>query len=775
MVKSAVLLNRINKRKIIKNLGQFVSIIIITLLAVCLAVGLNSSAQTLEKKLDTLMESSNFADGILYGLIEEEDFNQLASITDEQQRRLELSATVEKNIANLLVTDGISTINLPYTDNYNGGVYINEYLSKELDLNTGDKFTISVDMSILLDEYSEYITLLDFFVADGKSNVFNNNFLNLEFEITGVMYHIEGVCSEGPVIMEYSIFQDKLIEVVEENFNQSDIVCEMIPFITSEIYNAATFKGDYDTVKNFEYFNNENFFVFDSNYNAGLLQMTNDIDQAYQLTYVFPVIFILVSILIIITTISQLIFKERLNIATLKSIGISNKEIYLHYILLTISLCMIGGVIGALIGPMIIPNVMGIKYGLLYYVPNTSNVYDIITISYNILFFVIASTIVSYFILRKSVNTLPATLIRNTGGQKFKKSRLKISSWSMKIALRNISQNVFRSLMVIIGVGGCASLFITGFGIDDTLNHTVDVEVNHNFIFDINVKIDYTDEILNDIEEIDTVTYVEKYTIVNSAIEHDIFNMTNIYIIEEDTKVFNNGDFNGVYLSSKIADNLGLVENDIIEFKINNIKYEYKIDYIIETAFSHGVFIKDNNFNLNATNVWIDTDNQSYVASVLEEFEEVKYIGTMEEFLISVDESLGPISIIKITLQIFAFLLGVVVLYNLALLNYRERNRDIATLKVLGLTNVEIAKSLIYEMMILAVLGGLVGISLGYPMLVLLLSINEVDFITYIYNLTPLSYLLTFTFTTLTALVINLILFKQINNIKMVESLKSVE
>ncbi len=148
---------------------------------------------------------------------------------------------------------------------------------------------------------------------------------------------------------------------------------------------------------------------------------------------------------------------------------------------------------------------------------------------------------------------------------------------------------------------------------------------------------------------------------------------------------------------------------------------------------------------------------------------------TKNEFITICEDATAPIGIIVITLQVFALLLGVVVLFNLALLNFKEKSRDIATLKVLGLSNTEISKSLIIEMMVLSIIGGLVGLAIGYPLLSLLLSINEVEFITYVYDLTFTSYILTFIFTTLTALIINLLLFKQINKIKMVESLKSVE
>ena len=116
-----------------------------------------------------------------------------------------------------------------------------------------------------------------------------------------------------------------------------------------------------------------------------------------------------------------------------------------------------------------------------------------------------------------------------------------------------------------------------------------------------------------------------------------------------------------------------------------------------------------------------------------------------------------------------------VVLYNLALLNYNERQRDIATLKVLGYRQHEILMSIVIEMMILTTIGALFGLTLGYPILKLLLTINENEILTYIYHIKPLSYVLSFGLTFITSLLVNLFLGLRIKKILMVVSLKSVE
>ncbi|MFI3252287.1 MAG: FtsX-like permease family protein [bacterium] len=786
MVSTSLLLGKINRRKIVKNFGQFFSIILITLLAVTLAVGLDSNARTLEGKLDYLLEETNFADGIVYGAIDDDDTHVFDILQYDYQKRLQLSATTKNSSVDLLISDGAATLNTPFTEDYSGGVYITHEFARIHKYNIGDILSLDVDFSMFSSALGSLFSSYEGAVNEGKENILNKDTITLEFVIDGLMYHSEGIVDTYPVSMSYSHFTDALEVVIKDNyrdtspswwdFTTSATIITTLETIMYDTYNSVLFIGDFDYIDNLYYFDTDDYYIFDTTYVSGVYQMRMDITQAYQLTYVFPVVFIIVSVLIIITTISQLIFKERLNIATLKSIGISNGKIYSHYIFLTITLCLIGGVIGSIVGPMILPGVMSMKYDMIYRVPVISNVYAIIPIVSNILLFIIISTIVSYKILKSSVIMPPAALIKHTGNHKFKKSKIKIKSWSVKIAFRNISQNVFRSLMVVIGVGGCSALFITGFGIDDTLNKTTTIDSEVVFPCDATITFNtYTYELGQSINELDSVLSYEEYVMKSTTIDSNVANVTNVFFIDSNTEFFNQGNFDGVYISSNLSKKFGLSVGDEISFSIGNTKYTYEIEYIIETGFNHGLFIPNDNVEYSTTHAWVNTTDQQELDNLLTSYPEISNVYTDIEWQKSCADAIAPISIIKITLQVFAFLLGVVVLFNLALLNFKEKSRDIATLKVLGLKNSEISKSLIIEMMVLAILGGLLGLSVGYPLMVLLLSINEVEFITYIYNLTPMSYLLTFVFTTLTALIINLMLFKQINKIKMVESLKSVE
>lgn len=125
--------------------------------------------------------------------------------------------------------------------------------------------------------------------------------------------------------------------------------------------------------------------------------------------------------------------------------------------------------------------------------------------------------------------------------------------------------------------------------------------------------------------------------------------------------------------------------------------------------------------------------------------------------------------------KIFAILLAIVVLYNLSLMNFKERGRDIATLKVLGFSKFEIALSLLVESLLLTFIGVLFGFVLGYPFLALVLNTNIVELVEYLIHINPLSFFYSFLLTFVVAFIVNLVLVRKTKKIQMIESLKSVE
>ena len=136
---------------------------------------------------------------------------------------------------------------------------------------------------------------------------------------------------------------------------------------------------------------------------------------------------------------------------------------------------------------------------------------------------------------------------------------------------------------------------------------------------------------------------------------------------------------------------------------------------------------------------------------------------------------MSGIRVMTNAVKIFAILLGIVVIYNLTLMNFKERSRDIATLKVLGFNQKEIMRSLLIESLSLTLIGVLIGLVLGYPFMLAVLENNIVSLVSYLYHIYFSTYIYAFLLTFGVAAVINLLLSLRIRKVKMVESLKSVE
>ena len=201
---------------------------------------------------------------------------------------------------------------------------------------------------------------------------------------------------------------------------------------------------------------------------------------------------------------------------------------------------------------------------------------------------------------------------------------------------------------------------------------------------------------------------------------------------------------------------------------------------IIDISFSQGIFISRARglLDLEPTNAWLRTTNIQMNDTILAEALNIAgiYNGlTITQLKNQADDKLSSIRIMTNTIKIFALLLAIVVLYNLALLNFKERIKDIATLKVLGFEVREIAASFLLEILLLTLVGSAIGLVLGYPLMYAVLAINENPLLSYVYHIDVISYVITFVITAGFSVIINLVMSGFVNKVKMVESLKAVD
>jgi putative ABC transport system permease protein len=350
------------------------------------------------------------------------------------------------------------------------------------------------------------------------------------------------------------------------------------------------------------------------------------------------------------------------------------------------------------------------------------------------------------------------------------------------MALRNIFLSISRSILVVIGLAGCVALLICSFGIGDTIKNCLDLELGRLFKYDMtgNYAEADKDKIFGYLD--DKKLEYEPHYLYIMTLQSDNIKDVNVFIYQKDSK-FAAIDFSeGIAISRSTAQDLNIRKNDRVSLIFNGGKYDITIGQIIDSSITQGVFMSEDIFDHKSKNssVWINLgpENAADADRIRDDLNLLGGAGsfmTAAEYREKIENYTSTISLIQTTMQIFSILLAIIVLYNISLLNYKERIRDMATLKVLGFKTRQIIFSVIFEMFVLVLIGGIIGTFFGYPLLVMVLNINKVTAIAFIYDLTFVSYLSSWLITLLTALAINLLFSVFIEKIRMTESLKSVE
>lgn len=775
-------------REIIHNYRSFLSIILIAILCVALFTGLYANYKNFQIRLNHFYEQTNMAD--LFVTTKSYDENDLTELSNlegvkEIERRIYLPLEYE-NKTFTLIGDETQDICKPILDEGENGILVSPSFLNSMKKNIHDEVTLYVDASSF--DFSKYPTGL--FLKEGQYDYLSDNLLALTFTIDGMMTHPEDVernsLTSGLVYMTETAVFDSILQALKNHYQ--DILVTMAQNMLEEnktlFINQYVLKTDGDISESIHQY----FYAKEQSNILTILSRdaypTNssiemDVLQAKQLLFVFPLVFYLVGVLVIITSLKELIHKERKNIGALSALGFSKREIIMHYSYISIMLVSIGSLLGVIIGPAIIPNIMGNKYDVLYNLPKGNVPFAYIEYLWCFLIIVAVCILSSILVSYQEVNRNPAGILRDDhqkGIKKECKAKPKKVWLPFKMSMRNMRLNLSRSLMVLIGVLGCSALLVCGFGIDDTLNYSVRKETDELIHYDLMITTDRTIELPE--EQISAIDQFQKLSI--TALNGGKSYNTSLYVMDSEREIFKPQipTQNGCMISKRLSEDLNLSISDTIQYIYDNEVFSFEILYIEELSFTSGIFIDATLVDTYRPNgAYITLKNKELTDQVKEELltNGATSVLTNEELLEQADNILSGIRGITLTVKVFAILLALVVIYNLAQLNYKERIRDIATLKVLGFGKKEIVQILLYELTILTLIGSIIGMFVGKPLLILLLKINQTSKFTYIYHINPISYVIAICLTLIISVIINLIITKLSDRIQMVESLKSVE
>lgn len=845
------LLFKMGRREVRGNWSQFLSIISIGAIAVTLFVGLLANADSFENRMYKSYSDGNLADLYLVTSAHYGDdllrVKETVGTNGEVEGRLYLSCDSGSHVYYVAVSPSLPKISTAYSVTDTSAEYSETnyfLLDKTLfsasatpdnpTLKVGDEMTLGYDFSSLgLSENSSFLDDRKYLLEGGK-NIFKADRVEMVYPITGMMSSPENITksayNSSTILMSDSLFKASFEKLLSKNFTAEgkaliySFMAEQMGFgDDNPLYNGALTRPNQYLVsvnnhdkslaeslisplrKSFsDYYGGS-----DNNILALLskddmpfaITLVSDVRQARQFTFLFPLVFFVVGVLVILTTTSELILKERTEIGTMKALGLSKFSIYNHYVTLTGSLVFIGTLIGEILGPIIIPLIMDQKYQIIYSLPALTYSFPLLYGILTAVGFLAVTALVTILICHHEVKLLPAESMRPEPPKmkaKERKAHAKKPSvrfLSFKMALRNIRLSPLKSLMVEVGVMGCTALLCCGYGIGDTVSYGIENDLRL-----VNSDISLTFSETKTQEEIDDSVIKEKEIAGAEGFTRGVSTITNgeksrnsfSFLVSSLSNSHMDLSFplDQVAISDSIAGDLSATLGDEITFTYGGSTYSAIVGLVYKAFSYNGVVAKATSpifegKSVFFSNAWVDvadnSSNDAAKAALMEKYASgveggfIAKAQTEKEWNDYISGVVGGVSTMTSAVKVFAILLALVVLYNLALLNFRERTRDIATLKVLGFSTGEIAASLLYESMSLTFFGVLFGLLLGYPFLLGVLGLNQVSLVAYLYMIYPLTYFYAFLLTFVVAFLVNFLFALKSKDVKMVESLKSVE
>ena len=531
---------------------------------------------------------------------------------------------------------------------------------------------------------------------------------------------------------------------------------------------------------------------------------------------VFPVIFFLVAALISLTSMTRMVEEQRISIGTMKALGYDKFAIaskYLGYALLATAG---GSVFGVLVGEKILPYIIIYAYGILYrHIPKILTPYNwtyAAMASVAAIVCTIAATLLACY---KELDSQPAVLMRPPSPKKGKRvflERIKLIwehlNFTWKSTVRNMVRYKKRFFMKIFGISGCLALMLVGFGLRDSVYEIADLQYAEIQVYDgsIYLQEDLTEEDKENLDQYlkndkDIDRYIDanmkKVTLTSGKKERDTYECVMssegdaedyVHFRDRKTKEQYHLSDNGVIVSEKTAKLLDVKEGDIVYIKDEeNGNKEVKIDHICENYMGHYMYMTPAYYEEvygeapEYNSIFFAVDD-SYSKEELEKAgqdiltqDEVLNVTYMHDIEKQLDDMLGSLNLVIVVLIISAGMLAFVVLYNLNTINIAERKRELATLRVLGFYNPEVAAYVYRENIILTFIGALVGVGLGRILHLFIIQTVEVDAAMFGRNINLPSYIYSLLLTVTFSMIINGIMYFKLRKIDMVESLKSIE
>ena len=786
------------KRKMFRdiklNLSQFFTIFLMVLIGVMAYVGIEAYMGGMQETADKFYTENNLQDlNVIGENFTKDDLKKIKEIknVNDAERKLSLTATSKDNktiLLNFIESNNISKFYIEEGEKFDAnkkGVWIDRFYAEKNDIKVGDEISIKYDTFELKERVLGLI-----YIPDHIYDVKDESELYPDRKNLGVAYLSINEMPESyikeKVMKEMGITDTKVFDKYVKDFNYKDyLVFNYVMVDVNKKSNVSKVKSEIEN-------NIDNALaVIEIEDTASYITYQGEIDEGKTYVGVFSGLFLLIAMLSVITTMTRVVSKQRTQIGTLKALGFKDSKIIMHYVSYGFFISLIASICGIMLGYFFIGKTfIGLQMSF-FEIPNGKPIIIMKDFIVSILVILVTSFI-TYLTCKNILKENAAETLRSKLPD-VKKNSLNITtkgifkhmSFQSKWNIRDILRNKMRTFMGIVGVTGCCMLIVTAFGMLDSLNYFVKLQFTDLYNFKYKLSLNTTDS--NEIKEI-TNTYGNNTSqslgiefmnndekISNTIFVDDSNNL--VRFVDKKNKFMKLESNDGVYVTYKLAEKYNLEIGDTIKWHIYGEDKYYESKIVGFNKDPQNQVISMNKEYLESLDIKYTPDTV-YTNKDLSNTKSIKNVELIQDKIAleeGMNNMLNTMKTMIVLIIGIAIVLGSVIIYNLGILSYTEKQYQFSTLKVLGFNDSKIKKIFVKQNNWIAIISIILGLPFGYTLVDWLFkeAIEEhYDFQAYI---TPKTYIISALGTFLVSYVVSKFLARKVNNIDMVSSLKGNE
>ncbi len=789
------MLNRKMFRDIKNNLSQFITIFLMVAIGVMAYSGIEAYMDGMSKTADKFYKENNLQDLNVIGTnFTNEDLENIKKIDNVKDAERKLSVTGVTDNDKTLLLNFIESNNISKFYVYEGeefdnesGVWLDYFYSQENNIKVGDTILVKYEDLVLHEKVRGLIN-----VPDHLYDVRDESELYPDRKEFGFAYvsinEITEQYIKNKAMKEMNIESEEIFDKYVPDFNYKNYLIfnsVMVDVKNKNARNKVKNKIE-DEIKNA-------LAIINIEDTSSYVTYQGEIDEGKTYVGVFSGLFLFIAMLSVITTMTRVVKKQRTQIGTLKALGFNNRKILFHYIGYGLWISLFASIAGLVLGYFFIGKTFINLEMSMFEIPNGKPSMNMSSYLVAIIVVFIVA-LITYITGRSILKENPAETLRNkipsvksksiniTKNRFFSKLRFE-SIWN----IRDILRNKMRTFMGFVGVVGCCMLIVCALGMLDSMNFFVDLQFKtlYNFDYKLNIKSDVKDNELTELYDKygKNTSQTLGIEIKNKDGEREANNIfvtdanNHVRFVDRKNKIISKPKDNGVFVTYKLAETKGYKIGDKITWHIYGDKKYYTSKII--------GFNKDpQNQNVTMTKTYLESlgleykPDAIYTNSDLSKVKEIKNIETIQDINALKDGMTNMLSMMKtmlVLIIVVAVLLGSIIIYNLGILSYSEKQYQFATLKVLGFKDSQIKKIFIKQNNWIAIASIIVGLPTGFYLTDWLFKTAIEEHYDFGASINISTYIISAIGTFVVSYIVSRFLARKIKNIDMVSSLKGNE